>query len=111
MPPPARSGPRRARRLRRPRRRRPPPAPTPAQPVVATVAAPTLPAVEIDWHRLALLGRGPVIEVPTLVGTLPAPPAIAAAIEAAIPPVTLAGTVTVTLPQVTTVTVPIPPGP
>ncbi len=85
--------------------------PASAQPVVAAVAAPTLPAVEVDWHRLALLGHGPVIEVPALVGSLPAPPAIAAAIEAAIPPVTLPPTFTVTVPQVTTVTVPIPPGP
>ncbi len=83
----------------------------PTQAVVATVAAPALPAVEIDWHRLALLGRGPVIEVPALVGTLPAPPAIAAAVEAATPPATLPPTVTVTIPQVTTVTVPIPLGP
>ena len=72
---------------------------------------PALPALTIDWHRLALLGRGPVIEAPALVGTLPAPPAIAAVVEAATPTVTLPATVTVTVPQVTTVTVPIPPGP
>jgi RNA polymerase sigma factor (sigma-70 family) len=82
-----------------------------AQPVAATISVPALPAVEVDWHRLARLGRGPVIELPALVGTLPAPPAIAAAIEEATPAVSLPAAATVTVPLVTTVTVPVPPGP
>ena len=109
-PPPA------SRRCRACTAPRPRPRPRPRRRQRLNPSSPPLPRRRCPRSRSTGTGSrcsaaGRVIEVPALVGTLPAPPAIAAAIEAAIPPVTLPGTVTVTIPQVTTVTVPIPPGP
>jgi hypothetical protein len=86
----------------------------PAATVAVALATPPPVELPVDWRRLAKLGRGPVLDVGSVVGTLPAAPAIAAAVEAALPPLTLpvaVAAVTVTVPQVPTVTVAIPPGP